>query len=242
MDDRLVLLITVALLCLYVIGIGGSTAGALGTREAWRRRTVGRADLHADQDVALVGPALPRAFRVARLVGWIAFAPALVLGVLGNSHYPWVGPVTVLAMFAINAFYFSATQGMGESLALTADGFRLGKRTVRWVHVTELAGAHVSAFRAVMTPETGDWQDPKAHPNVVLYRLNRALVNPRRSLLQRWSGPRYYDGVIRNAFGVSTEELLKTMRERQRRAMESQEPALRRLLQGGVSGIRSPEA
>jgi len=241
MDDRLVLLITVTLLCLYVIGVGGSTAGVLGIREAWRRRKAGTTDLKPDE-VALVAPALPRTLRLARVAGWIAFAPALALGVFANQHYLWVGPITVVVMVALNAFYFSAIQGIGEPLTLTADGFRLGKRTIRWVHVTELTGAHVGAFRAIKAPEAGEWQDPKAHPNVVLFRLNRALVEPHRSLLQRWSGLSYYDGMIRNAFGVSTEDLLKAMRERRRRAMEAQEPALRRLLDGGVSGLRSPEA
>lgn len=241
MDDRAALLITVAILCVYVIGVGGSTAGALGVRDAWRRRRAGVTDWQS-AEVALVAPSLPRALRVARLVGWIAFGPALILGVFANRHYLWVGPVTVLLMVALNAFYFSAIQGMGESLTLTADGFRLGRRTVRWIHVTELIAAHVGAFRAIKAPEAGEWPDPKAQPNVVLYRLNRALIAPQTSVLERLRGRSYYDGMIRNAFGVSTGELLTAMRERRRRALEAQEPALRRLLDGGVSGLRSPEA
>jgi hypothetical protein len=67
--------------------------------------------------------------------------------------------------------------------------------------------------------EAGEWQDPRAIPNVIFYRLNRALVKPRRKTIsQRWSGLNYYDGIIRNAFGVSTESLLRAMRERQRQA------------------------
>jgi hypothetical protein len=240
MDDRAWLLLTVALLSVYVVGVGGSTAGAIGAREAWRRRKPGPTDLSGGE-VVLAAPALPALMRAARTLGWVAFAPALVLGVFANRHYLWVGPVTVVVMVGLNAFYFSAIRGLGETLTLTADGFRLGKRRVRWVHVTELTGAHVGAFRAMRAPEEGEWQDPKANPNVVLYRLNRALVEPRKSLLERWRGLGYYDGMIRNAFGVSTDELLRSMRERRRAALEAQEPALRRLLDGGVSGRRSPE-
>ena len=175
-----------------------------------------------------------------RLVGWIAFVPALVLGVFANRAFMWVGPVTVILMVALNAFYFSAIQGIGETLVLAADGFRLGKRNVRWVHVTELTAAHVGAFRAMKAAEAGEWQDPKLHPNVIFYRLNRALVDPRKSLLQRWSGLSYYDGMIRNTFGVPIEDLLSQMRERRRKALEAQEPALRRLLDSGISGRPSP--
>jgi hypothetical protein len=76
--------------------------------------------------------------------------------------------------------------------------------------------------------EAGEWQDPKAVPNVIFYRTNRALVKPRRkTIAQRWAGLGYYDGVIRNAFGVTTESLLQAMRERQRRALEAEGPPLR---------------
>jgi len=241
MDDQAVLLITIALLTLYVIGVGGSTAGAIGVREAWRRWRVDPTDL-AGGEVVLAAPALPGFLRWARLFGWVAFVPALGLGIFANRHYLWVGPVTVVLMVALNAFYFSAMQGVGETLTLTADGFRLGKQGVRWVHVTELTGAHVRGFRAMKAAEHGGWQDPKAQPNVVLYRLNRALVKPPQSLFGRWRGLGYYDGVIRNAFGVSTDDLLRSMRDRRRRALEAQEPGLRRLLDAGVSGRPSREA
>jgi hypothetical protein len=156
----------------------------------------------------------------------------LVLALFANAAYPWLAPVAVFLMVALNAFFFTAMQGMGDHLVLTKDGFRVGPaqgaRTVRWVHVTDFMGAHVGAFRAVRMSEAGEWQDPRVVPNVIFYRLNRALVRPKKSLLQRLTGLTYFDGVIRNRFGVSTRELMQAMRAWQRLAVESESPPLRR--------------
>jgi hypothetical protein len=89
-------------------------------------------------------------------------------------------------------------------------------------------GAHIGAFRAVRMSEGGEWQDPRVVPNVIFYRLNRALVRPRKSLIQRVTGLTYFDGVIRNRFGVSTQELMQAMRTWHRIAVESESPPLRR--------------
>jgi hypothetical protein len=135
-------------------------------------------------------------------------------------------------MVALNAFYFTAIQGLGEPLVLTRDGFRIGapgrERSVRWIHVTELTGARVGAFKGMRMSEKGEWQDPKLVPNVIFYRLNHALVHSRKTLLQRLSGFSYYDGVIQNAFGIRTEQLLDAMRDLQRRAVEADAPPFRR--------------
>jgi hypothetical protein len=228
MDARVLLLITVAFLTAYVIGIGGTTAAAIRVAETWRRRGRNTTDLGPlVGEVVLKAPTLPRAVHVLRIAGWVAFPIALVLALYATRDYPWVAPVTVLVMVALNAFYFTAMQGIGENLTLGADGFQLGAPTsgqsVRWVHVTELAGAHIGAFRGARMSEDGEWRDPKAIPNVIFYRLNRALVKPRRKTIsQRWSGLIYYDGIVRNAFGVTTESLLRAMRERQRVALQDQ--------------------
>jgi hypothetical protein len=220
------LLITVAFLTVYVIGIGGSTAAAIRVNERWRRGGRSTADLGPGAgEVVLNAPSLPRPVRLLRIAGWVAFPVALVLALLVTRDYPWVVPVTAVVMVALNAFYFTAMQGIGENLTLRADGFHLGAstsgQTVRWVHVTELAGAHVGAFRGTRMSEAGEWQDPKTIPNVIFYRLNRALVTPRRkTFAQRWGGLTYYDGIIRNAFGVTTESLLRAMRERQQLAQD----------------------
>ena len=233
MDARVLLIITVAFLTVYVIGIGGATAAAIRVSESWRRRGRSTIDLGPlAGEVVLKAPTLPRAVRLLRIVGWVAFPVALVLALFVTRDYPWVVPVTVVVMVALNAFYFTAMQGIGENLTLRADGFHLGAsasgQIVRWVHVTELSGAHIGAFRGTRMSEAGEWQDPKAIPNVIFYRLNRALVKPRRrTITQRWSGLSYYDGVIRNAFGVTTESLLKAMREWQREALEAESPRLR---------------
>lgn len=228
-DSQTLLLITVGLLTVYVVGVGGSTATALGIRESWRRRLRGEPgpDLAATE-VALRTPSLPAQVRVLRAVGWVAFLPALLLGVFALRQYAWVAPVTVGIMVALNAFYFSATPGLGQRLTLTADGFQFGERKVRWIHVTDITGAHLGAFRAARMSEAGEWQDPRLAPNVIFYRLNRALVHPDKSLLQRWTGLSYYDGMIRNGFGVTTQQLIQAMRDRQRRALDAEPPPLGR--------------
>ena len=60
-DDRAVLLLTVALLTVYTIGIGGTTAVAIGVRDSWRRRKRTVPDLDPRQgEVVLAAPSLPR--------------------------------------------------------------------------------------------------------------------------------------------------------------------------------------
>ncbi len=226
-DGRALLLLTVALLTVYTMGIGGTTAAAIGVRDAWRRREPITADLDPRRgDVVLAAPTLPRTVRILRVAGWVAFPFALVLTLFANFTYPWLAPLAVLLMVGLNAFYFTAMQGMGEQLTLTTDGFCIGPsggaRTVRWVHVSDFMGAHIGAFRGMRMSEAGEWQDPKMVPNVIFYRLNRALVRPRKSPLQRLTGLNYFDGVIRNRFGVSTQELMQAMRTCRRLALDAE--------------------
>ena len=228
-DDRALLLVTVALLTVYTVGIGGTTAAAIGVRDAWRRQKRSLPDLDPRHgEVVLAAPALPRVARVLRIAGWVAFPVALVLAIFANLNYPWLAPLTVIVMVGLNAFYFTAMQGMGEQLTLTTDGFRLGRpehaRIVRWAHVTDFMGAHVGPFRAMRMSEGEEWQDPNTLPNVIFYRLNRALVRPKKSLVQRFTGLTYFDGIIRNTFGVSTQQLLQAMRTSHRLALEAEGP------------------
>jgi hypothetical protein len=233
-DEReVVLLVTVAFLTLYVVGVGGTTATAIRNREAWRRRKPDGIALEPrSAEVVLDAPSLSRGVRRIRNIGWLAFPAALALAVFANPTYIWVVPVSVGLMVALNAFYFTAVQSLGEPLTLTPDGFRIGarglERSVRWIHVTELTGARLGAFSGMRMSEAGEWQDPKLVPNVIFYRLNRALVHSHKTLMQRLSGFTYYDGVIRNAFGIPTEQLLHAMREWQRLAVEVEAPPLRR--------------
>ena len=246
-DDRAVLLLTVALLTLYTIGIGGTTAVAIGVRDAWRRRKRTIPDLDPRHgEVVLAAPTLPRGVRMLRLAGWIAFPFALGLGLFADLRYPWLAPVTVLLMVCLNAFYFTAMQGMGEQLTLTTDGFRLGTqasaRTIRWVHLTDFMGAHIGLFRAMRMSEGREWQDPKIVPNVIFYRFNRALVKPKKSLADRLTGLNYFDGVIRNTFGVPTQQLMQAMRSCQRLALEAEGPPLRRPRPGDGSAVTNLES
>jgi hypothetical protein len=245
-DARSLLVLTVALLTAYTVGIGGTTAVAIGARDAWRRREPSTPDLDPTRgEVVLVAPTLPRAIRALRIAGWAAFPLALGLALFANFSYPWLAPFTVLLMVGLNAFYFSAMQGMGEQLILTADGFRVGPagaaRAVRWVHVTDFMGAHVGPFRGTRMSEGGEWQDPTTVPNVIFYRLNRALVPPRKSLLRRLAGLTYFDGVIRNRFGVSTQELMRAMRTCRRLALEAEPSPLLRPRRGEPKATTNPE-
>jgi len=43
----------------------------------------------------------------------------------------------------------------------------------------------------------------------------------------------YYDGVIRNHFGVTTDQLLNEMRERRQRALDAEGPPLSRRRSAG---------
>ena len=227
------LLLTIAMLTVYVLGVGGTTAGAIRIRERWRQRTIDPASLEPrpGHEVVLSAPSLSPWLRRLRLVGWAAFPPALALAVFADQSYPWVAPLAVLLMVAFNAFYFTAMQNMGEELTLAADAFRLGpagKTTqVRWAHVTEFTGARIGAFSATKMSQEGEWQDPRTKPNVIFYRLNRALVTPRKTALQRLLGFTYYDGVIRNAFGIPTDQLLRTLKGWQGVALESEELPIR---------------
>lgn len=244
MNARTLLLVTVALLTTYTVGIGGTTAAAIGAWDAWRRHEREATNLDPQLgEVVLVAPTLPSPVRLLRIAGWIAFVPALVLALFANSSYPWLAPLTVLLMVGLNAFYFTAVQGIGEQLVLTNDGFRAGRGgTVRWVHVTDLMGAHIGPFRGIRMSEGSEWQDPKTVPNVIFYRLNRALVRPRKSPLSRLTGMTYFDGVIRNRFGISTQDLMQAMRACHRRAMDEETRRLRRPARGETpQPVTNPE-
>jgi len=247
MDARSILVITVALLTVYTVGIGGSTAAAIGAWDAWRKRGSAAPNLDPRRgEVVLVAPRLPGAVRWLRTVGWIAFAPALVLALFFDRSYTWLAPVTVLLMVGVNAFYFSAMQGIGERLTLTVDGFSVGAAhaatTVRWAHVTDFMGAHIGPFRGMRMSEGSEWQDPKTVANVIFYRLNRALVRPRKTPLSRITGMTYFDGVIRNRFGVTTQDLMQAMRTCHRLALEAEAQRLRRPSQGApAQPLTNPE-
>ena len=225
------LLVTIGALTIYVVGIGGSTAGAIRIRERFRQPAAGDPTSLAARPggrVVISAPSLSRGLRGLRLTGWVAFPIALALAVFVVGSYEWVAPLAVVLMVALNAFYFTAMQNMGEELTLEADAFYIGpapkKVKVRWAHVTEFTGARVGAFSASKMSEAGEWQDPRARPNVIFYRLNRALVaTPRKNLFQRLLGFTYYDGVIRNVFGIPTEQLLRTLRDWQRQALEAED-------------------
>jgi hypothetical protein len=232
-SDAVLLIVTIAFLTIYLVGVGGTTATAIRVRERFRQQKVADSELmpRPGGELVLNAPALPPPVEWLRRIGWLGFIPALVFAVFVVRDYPWVTPVAVILMVAINAFYFTAMQNMGEQLAFTPDGFRLGRgraaRFVRWIHVTELTGARVGTFSAMKMSESDEWQDPRTRPNVIFFRLNRALTPAGRTLYQRLIGFTYYDGVVRNVFGVPTDRLLRAMRDWQRQALETEKLPLR---------------
>src|SRR5206468_3574778 len=111
-SNAAVLLVTVALLTIYVVGVGGTTATAIRIRERFRQQKIADSEVtpRTDRELFLSAPALPAGVDWLRRVGWLAFGPALVFAVFVVRDYPWVTPVAVVLMVAINAFYFTAMQ------------------------------------------------------------------------------------------------------------------------------------
>ena len=97
-DGAIRLVVTVAFLTLYVIGVGGTTATAIRIREVWRRRRPEGISLEPGPGVelTLAAPTLPRVMRRLRTVGWSAFPIALALALFANPTYPMVVPLTVI--------------------------------------------------------------------------------------------------------------------------------------------------
>jgi len=128
-SSAILLVVTIAFLTVYVVGVGGATATAIRIRERFRQQKVADSELapRTSRELVLSAPALPAAVDWLRRIGWLAFIPALVFAVFVVRDYPWVTPVAVVLMVAINAFYFTAMQNMGEQLTFTADGFTLGR-------------------------------------------------------------------------------------------------------------------
>jgi hypothetical protein len=76
---------------------------------------------------------------------------------------------------------------------------------------------------------------------MIFYRLNRALVRPKKSLMQRLTGLNYFDGVIRNTFGVSTQQLMQAMRICHRLALEAEGSTLRGRRPDESSAVTNPD-
>ena len=89
-DGReIVLLVTVALLVVYVISIGGATATAIRIGEAWRRRQAASVGLgpRSEGEVTLPAKALPAVVQRIRLVGWVVFPVALLVNRWVLAHW-----------------------------------------------------------------------------------------------------------------------------------------------------------
>src|SRR2546422_11334764 len=98
------------------MGIGGTTSTAIRVREVWRHRKPDPISLEPrpGEERQLVAPTLPTALRWFHRGGWVAFPIALGLALFAQPTYPMLVPLTVVAMVALNAFYVTAKQGIGE--------------------------------------------------------------------------------------------------------------------------------
>src|SRR2546428_6093393 len=158
-DHPQFLVLPVFSLTKYRIGMGGRPATAIRVREVWRHRKPDPISLEPrpGEERQLVAPTLPTALRWFHRGGWVAFPIALGLALFANPTYPMLVPLTVVAMVALNAFYVTAMQGIGEPLTLSQDGFTIGERgrppSVPWIHATEFAVALVGAFGGTPTSE-----------------------------------------------------------------------------------------
>ena len=181
--EAILLVVTIATLTAYVIGIGGTTATAIRIREAWRHRKIDEGELTPRAAGEVVLPTQP------------ALVPLLAVLVMT--------PDKRNSEFVAMDQYFDAGV-MTRSLAM-----------------------RLVPARFVKMPEADEWQDPRVRPNVILYRLNRALTPTHRTLVHRLIGFTYYDGTIRNAFGVPTPLLLRTLRDWQQIALDAEALPLR---------------
>ena len=128
-----------------------------------------------------------------------------LLGILATGAYALVGLCFLLSFAAAVALALILVQAdlnlrCGRRLELDPHGFTLGEkrnaRRVRWLHVTEF----------------------RADPPSIRFRLNRALV--------RSSHVGYWDGTIRNSWGVETGSLLRLLEAYRKQALESAPPYL----------------
>jgi hypothetical protein len=125
---------------------------------------------------------------------FLLFAALGLALALPRSSWPLVILATsaTVLMLGLNIYLDGRT---AQRLELDDEGFQIGRRArarrVRWIHVTEL----------------------RADQDLIRYRANRALV--------RGSPRRYWDGAIRNRWGVDTRQLLRLMQRYRERALET---------------------
>ena len=147
-----------------------------------------------DRRVVLVGTTIGAWLSLLSAIGSGLLFIALMASFVAAKRCP-PAPGAVILVALVLVFLKSYVDARtARRLEVDDEGFTLGEkrraRRVRWVHVTEL----------------------RADQDVIRYRVNRALV--------RGADRRYWDGAIRNGWGVDTRQLLRLLERYRERAMD----------------------
>jgi hypothetical protein len=175
----------------------GSALSALALLARYRLLEVEKPTLPAEpaEKLVLQGSAYPRWLRLMSFAGLFCLLGSLSLALApgqASRAAPLLALAAVALVFALHLFLDART---APRLELDDTGFKLGQRRssrkVQWIHLTELRGDR----------------------DVIRFRVNRALV--------RGSSWRYWDGAIRNRWGVDTRQLLRLLERYRERALET---------------------
>jgi len=175
----------------------GALISAAGLAAAFRAvRPIASPTLPAQPAGRLVLEGTPRRRWIPLLggLGLLCLIASIGVGVLGALESRASVAVVVVATLLVMVAQLYLERRFVDRLVLDEDAFRLGQQgeaVHRWVHVTDF----------------------RADEDVIRFRLNRALV--------RGSHWRYWDGTIRNRWGVETRQLLRLLERYRERAMET---------------------
>jgi hypothetical protein len=144
--------------------------------------------------MVLSGTEYPRWLRLLSFAGLFCLLASLSTALAPDAWRP-SALIALAAVALVFALHVLLDWRSVARLELDDAGFELdeqrAKRRVKWIHLTELRN-------------DGD---------VIRFRLNRALV--------RGAHWRYWDGAIRNRWGVDTRQLFRLLQRYRERAMET---------------------
>lgn len=147
------------------------------------------------ETLVLPGSRYPRWLRLLSFAGLFSLLGALSIALAPAPPWrpaPFVVLAVAAAVFLLHVYV--DTQSVSR-LELDGEGFQLGEkksaRRVKWIHLTELRNDR----------------------DLIRFRVNRALV--------RGAHWRYWDGAIRNRWGVDTRQLLRLLERYREQAMET---------------------
>jgi hypothetical protein len=169
----------------YLLALAaGITLSGLGLLAGFRvMRRKGKPDLPSTPSGRLVLEGSPRPLWIRALLaaGWLCLLSALAVAIYGALGSRLAVAIAAALTLGVMVLQFIGGERAFDRLELDVDFFQVGARRHRWVHVTEL----------------------RADDRLIRYRLNRALVSG-----SHW---RYWDGAIRNGWGVETAQFLQLL-------------------------------